>query len=172
MLAPVVRPEICARDWIMEPAARNATPAVTASMALMGSAVWPRFSSSAIISSVVTAKIEAASAISIWVRKPAGRFFTSRSMPIAPPRKRAAIRRKKICHSGMAVRAKKKSQLPMNNFPFFGPAIPLRFSARAQSPLRAGLPDRAAPGSRRGAFLFDITHLAPFLFAWGRTRIK
>ena len=41
MLAPVVRPEICARDWMMVPAARNATPAVTASMARMGSAECP-----------------------------------------------------------------------------------------------------------------------------------
>ena len=39
MLAPVVRPEICTRDWMMVPAARNATPAVTASMARRGSAV-------------------------------------------------------------------------------------------------------------------------------------
>ena len=49
MLAPVVRPEICARDWMIVPAARNATPAVTASMARMGSAVWPVFSRLAMI---------------------------------------------------------------------------------------------------------------------------
>ena len=95
MPAPVVSPFTSPCERKMAPAARKATPAVTASMTRIGSVFWPADSRStpAWISMVMMVNSAAASAVSMWVRRPAGRAICSRSKPITAPRATASNKR-------------------------------------------------------------------------------
>jgi hypothetical protein len=88
MPAPVVRPCTSPRVKMTTPAARNATPAVTASTMRIGSKRPVSFSNigACTISMVRIANVAAATQTSMCVRSPAGRLRHSRSKPIAAPK--------------------------------------------------------------------------------------
>jgi hypothetical protein len=102
MPAPVVRPDTSRREAMIMPLARNATPAVTASMMRMGSApnTGSPLSAFSRIANVMSVNSAAARPVSICVRNPAGLSRSSGPMPMAPASRVAASSRITLSMSG------------------------------------------------------------------------
>lgn len=99
-LAPVVSPLISPREKTIIPAARKATPLVTASIVRIGSIRTSLPKSRPTSSNVSRQKQAEARPTNIWVRSPAGRSCDSRSKPMHPERSRAPKMRRKIMVQG------------------------------------------------------------------------
>ena len=126
------------------PAARKATPAVTASMMRIGSVVTPSLSPRvcSTISKVRTAKVAAASEISICVRNPAGRERYSRSSPISNPSAAAASKRNAMVMKPVCVTSTDMPTCSMEA-PF---ATPATAGARTSFPRSGAMPCVAGCG--------------------------
>lgn len=100
--APVVSPRTAPLAMMIDPAARKATPDVTASIRRKGSV--GSSSDRAMISYVSRANTQLANEIRMWVRSPAVGACSARSNPIAPPSTIAATIRASASRGGVAAK--------------------------------------------------------------------
>src|SRR5688572_22198695 len=164
MFAPVVRPRTLPRLWMIAPAARNATPAVTASMMRIGSAVVLALLLVTVWCSSIVINVNkaAASEVRICVRRPAGLLRSSRSKPTTAPTITAASIRTNASHGAMCIEEPViQSRIRMRPIPV---AVPTQRCGRLEGSRWRARQLAVTLGTRRRNLHMDHRRIAPTVF--------